>query len=255
MAKRVLNGTQIKAKKCTSRAKSFRVGEIVIIHNESPRNKCKLCKVIKLIPSDDGLVRSAVVWTQKTELNRPVTKLYPLELKEQNIAKPKNANLGTNEEAMLNDDSSKHQISEMEDVIELDYNEMYEEEEVGRTGPRHDPNGGESHQGHGDGQRHGTQRQRSNGGESHRDDAFEQRQRNKSSYNRAAQQAERQLRPPARYEQRRATRRTQQSRSKDDNRVTPPKGQPRGNECEPSPQDLWWRFSDATTAVNVWNNH
>ncbi|KAL3079189.1 hypothetical protein niasHT_036242 [Heterodera trifolii] len=22
-----------------------------------------------------------------------------------------------------------------------------------------------------------------------------------------------------------------------------------------SPQDLWWRFSDATTAVNIWNNH
>ncbi|KAL3075407.1 hypothetical protein niasHT_036127 [Heterodera trifolii] len=126
------------------------------------------------------------------------------------------------------------------------YDDMYEPEEVGQTGPRHEPNGGESHQGegdghrlrvqrhypnggeshqgHGDGQRHGIQRQRSNGGESLRDNAFERRQRNRSSQNRAPQQQ----RAPARHEQRRATRRLRRSRSRDDNRSPPPqKDQPR----------------------------
>ncbi|KAL3085291.1 hypothetical protein niasHS_010360 [Heterodera schachtii] len=216
------------------------IGEIVIIHDESPRNKWKLGKVVKLIPSDDGLVRSAIVWTQKTELKRPVTKLYPLEIKEQINT---NANLGTNEEANPNNDSSNHQISGMDDFIELDYDDMYGPEEVGQTGPRHEPNGGESHQGEGDGPRLRVQRhhpnggeshqgdgdgqrhrQRSNGGESLRVNAFERRQRNRSSQNRAPQQQ----RAPARHEQGRATRRGQRSRSRDDNRAPPPqKDQPR----------------------------
>ncbi|KAL3075935.1 hypothetical protein niasHS_012852 [Heterodera schachtii] len=122
-----------------------------------------------------------------------------------------------NEEAMPNDDSSKHQISEMEDVIELDYDDMYAEEEVGRTGPRHEPNGGESHQGEGDGPRLRVQRHDSNGGKSHQGHGDGQRHR-----------APQQQRAPARYEQRRATRRAQRSRSRDNNRAPPlQKDQPR----------------------------
>lgn len=58
----------------------IQVGDVVLIHNESPRINWKMAVVKSLVTGNDGLVRSAIVKTKNGVTNRPVTKLYPLEL-------------------------------------------------------------------------------------------------------------------------------------------------------------------------------
>ena len=56
-------------------------GDIVLIHDDTPRNKWKLGVVIKLHPGKDGLTRAATLRTaNRRELSRPIEKLYPLEV-------------------------------------------------------------------------------------------------------------------------------------------------------------------------------
>ena len=47
-----------------------KVGDIVIIHDDSPRVEWKVCKVIELIPGKDGEERVAKVLSNKSELTR-----------------------------------------------------------------------------------------------------------------------------------------------------------------------------------------
>ena len=64
-------------------------GEIVQIHDENPRILWKLAKIEKLVPGNDGLVRSVVLRTKTGVTTRPVSKLYPLELNlHETIANP-----------------------------------------------------------------------------------------------------------------------------------------------------------------------
>ncbi|XP_053407998.1 uncharacterized protein LOC128559687 [Mercenaria mercenaria] len=55
-------------------------GEVVQIHDDGPRTRWKLAVVTELIHGNDGLVRFAVIKTKDGITNRPVTKLYPLEV-------------------------------------------------------------------------------------------------------------------------------------------------------------------------------
>ena len=57
-----------------------KVGDIVIIHDDSPRVEWKIGKVIELIPGKDGEERVAKVLSNKSELTRATYKLYPLEI-------------------------------------------------------------------------------------------------------------------------------------------------------------------------------
>ena len=61
--------------------KSVRVGDIVLVHNDSNRIKWKLAIVRELISGRDGLVRSAVIKTENGITNRPIVKLFPLEVR------------------------------------------------------------------------------------------------------------------------------------------------------------------------------
>ena len=56
------------------------IGELVLIHDEGPRAKWKLGKIIRLYPGGDGVVRVVQLKTCMGLINRPVVKLYPLEL-------------------------------------------------------------------------------------------------------------------------------------------------------------------------------
>ena len=55
---------------------------MVLIHDKGPRAKWKLGKIIRLYPGRDGVVRVVQLKTSRPIglLNRPVVKLYPLEL-------------------------------------------------------------------------------------------------------------------------------------------------------------------------------
>ena len=51
-----------------------------MVHDESPRSTWKLVVVEDLIEGGDGLVRAANIHTSTGRSNRPITKLYPLEV-------------------------------------------------------------------------------------------------------------------------------------------------------------------------------
>ena len=57
-------------------------GDVVIIHDDVPRVRWRLAVIEDLICGGDGLVRAAIVRTANKTTNRPITKLYPLELNE-----------------------------------------------------------------------------------------------------------------------------------------------------------------------------
>ena len=60
---------------------TIRVGEVVLVHSDKcKRPKWKLAYVQELIYGKDGLVRSAIIRTKTGITNRPINKLYPLEL-------------------------------------------------------------------------------------------------------------------------------------------------------------------------------
>ena len=53
---------------------------MVLVHDESPRSTWKLTVVESLIEGGDGLIRAANIRTSTGHTNRPITKLYPLEV-------------------------------------------------------------------------------------------------------------------------------------------------------------------------------
>ncbi|GFT64260.1 integrase catalytic domain-containing protein [Nephila pilipes] len=63
----------------TSRA--FKVGEIVLIENPNKKRfYWPLGKVVKLIPGRDGKVRTLKLRCNKTEIIRPIQRVFPLEI-------------------------------------------------------------------------------------------------------------------------------------------------------------------------------
>ena len=58
----------------------IKVGDVVLIHDEGPRINWRLAVIKNLIVGGDGLVRAADIQTSTGRTNRPITKLYPLEV-------------------------------------------------------------------------------------------------------------------------------------------------------------------------------
>ena len=58
----------------------IKVGDIVIIHDDTPRSEWKLATVEKLMTGSDGIVRAAEIRTAGGRTNRPIARLIPLEV-------------------------------------------------------------------------------------------------------------------------------------------------------------------------------
>ncbi|XP_074651589.1 uncharacterized protein LOC141906245 [Tubulanus polymorphus] len=62
----------------------IKVGEIVLVHEDNvKRVKWKMALVERLLRGKDGLIRAADIKTANGRTNRPITKLYPLEVNHQ----------------------------------------------------------------------------------------------------------------------------------------------------------------------------
>ena len=59
---------------------NIKVGDVVLVHDESPRIRWKMAVVEELTIGRDGLVRAASIRTSNGKTNRPIVKLYPLEV-------------------------------------------------------------------------------------------------------------------------------------------------------------------------------
>ena len=58
-------------------------GDVVQIHDDKKRIEWKLAVVEGLIRGGDGAVRAAEIRTAKGKTNRPINKLYPIEVKDE----------------------------------------------------------------------------------------------------------------------------------------------------------------------------
>ena len=58
----------------------MKVGDIVLIHDDTPRVQWKLAVIEGVNKEADGLIRSANVRTSTGRTNRPIARLYPLEV-------------------------------------------------------------------------------------------------------------------------------------------------------------------------------
>ena len=59
---------------------TVKVGDIVLVHDDVPRAQWQLAVIEELIKDLDGLTRSAKIPTETGRTNRPIVKLYPLEV-------------------------------------------------------------------------------------------------------------------------------------------------------------------------------
>ena len=69
------------------------VGNVVLVHVDMPRINWNLAVIEELIVENDGLVRATNIKTTHGRINRPISKLYPLdvssdELQPESIIKP-----------------------------------------------------------------------------------------------------------------------------------------------------------------------
>ncbi len=82
------------AKRTVHASSGVKEGDSVIVHDDSlPRGFWKLGRVQKLYPGRDGLFRSALVRVatrerQHTLLKRPLQRLYPVELTDEDPPSP-----------------------------------------------------------------------------------------------------------------------------------------------------------------------
>ena len=62
----------------------IKVGDVVLVHDDIPRAKWKMAVVEQLIQGKDGYTRAANIRHSMGKTNRPIAKLYPLELSSTN---------------------------------------------------------------------------------------------------------------------------------------------------------------------------
>ena len=60
---------------------TINIGDVVLVHDDKPRIKWKLAVIENLTEGKDGYVRSADIRTTNGKTNRPIAKLYPLEVR------------------------------------------------------------------------------------------------------------------------------------------------------------------------------
>ena len=59
---------------------TVKVGDIVLIHDDTPRMQWRLAMIEEVIGGLDGLVRAARIRTSSGKTNRLLAKLFPLEI-------------------------------------------------------------------------------------------------------------------------------------------------------------------------------
>ena len=87
---------------------AIKIGDVVQIHDDSPRSEWKLSVIEDLKKGDDGYIRSVTIRTANGRTNRSIARLYPLEVS----ADERSSNVNTDESAQIgstSDDESSQQ--------------------------------------------------------------------------------------------------------------------------------------------------
>ena len=93
--------------KGTYAAQTIKVGDVVLIHDDSPRARWKMAVIENLIKGNDGNIRAAEVRTDSGRMNRPIAKLYPLEITSEQLVDTDTIN-NENDDKQCTDDIDEH---------------------------------------------------------------------------------------------------------------------------------------------------
>ena len=69
-----------------------KVGDVVLVHDDTLKVNWKLAVIQQVIKGKDGLIRAANIRTANGITNRPITKLYPLEVTASDVKSFSDAN-------------------------------------------------------------------------------------------------------------------------------------------------------------------
>lgn len=85
-----------------------------MVYDDTPRIHWKLAVVDDLVKGNDGLIRSAHISTANHKTNRPITRLYPLE-----VVSSKNRENTDHERGLNSSDSPRIYALMNEDLMEI----------------------------------------------------------------------------------------------------------------------------------------
>ncbi|XP_065915698.1 uncharacterized protein [Dysidea avara] len=71
------------------------IGDVVLVHDDTPRIRWDLAVIEDVIKGSDGLIRAAKIHTKGGRTNRPIAKLYPLEVRSTECIDRLNSTLST----------------------------------------------------------------------------------------------------------------------------------------------------------------
>jgi len=77
---------------------TVKVGDVVLVHDDVPRLQWRLAVIEELIEGLDGFARAAKIRTSTGRTNRPIAKLYPLELSSPSITTSDNRDTTADDE-------------------------------------------------------------------------------------------------------------------------------------------------------------
>ena len=64
-----------------SNTQKVRIGDVVLVHDDTPRINWQLAVIEDVVRGSDGLIRAAYIRTKNGRTNRPIARLYPLEVR------------------------------------------------------------------------------------------------------------------------------------------------------------------------------
>ena len=83
-------------------------GDIVLVHDDSPRAGLKLVVIEEVVTVHDGHIRTVNIRTSNRRTNRPISRLYPLKITSETDTEPVNSGVASTQE---NSNSSSQQNS------------------------------------------------------------------------------------------------------------------------------------------------
>ena len=96
-------------------SQTVKKGEIVLVHDDTPRASWKLAVIEDVITGHDGLIRAVNIRTSSGRTNRPISRLYPLEITSKTDVEPVNSD-ATNSRDKLDSESNQQNTSQPQDI-------------------------------------------------------------------------------------------------------------------------------------------
>ena len=96
-------------------SQTVKKGEIVLVHDDAPRASWKLVVIEDTITGHDGLIRAVDIPTGSGKTNRPISRIYPLEITSKIDAEPVSSD-ATDSQDKLDSERNQRNTSQPQDI-------------------------------------------------------------------------------------------------------------------------------------------